>query len=63
MNKDSSKNQITRNEALKKMGKYAAITAVGTFFILSPKKAHASSPPDPGNRVQQEGPEDVFETN
>lgn len=48
MNKDNSNNQITRKDALKKMGKYAAITAVGTFFILSPKKAHASSPPDPG---------------
>ena len=43
-----SKNQITRKEALKKMGKYAAITAVGTFLILNPKKAHATSPPDPG---------------
>ncbi|MCX7548851.1 hypothetical protein OS188_12900 [Xanthomarina sp. F1114] len=49
MNKDSSKNQITRNEALKRMGKYAALTAVGTFLILSPKKAHAQSVPlDPG---------------
>jgi hypothetical protein len=31
--------QITRKEALKKMGKYAAITAVGTFMILNPQKA------------------------
>ncbi len=49
MNKDNnSNNQITRKEALKKMGRFAAITAVGTFFILSPKQAHAQSPPDPG---------------
>ena len=40
--------QITRKEALKKMGKYAAITAVGTFMILNPKKAQADSPPDAG---------------
>ena len=33
---------------MKKMGKYAALTAMGTFLILNPKKAHASSPPDPG---------------
>lgn len=62
MNKDSSKNQITRNEALKKMGKFAALTAVGTFAILSPKKAHAQSGPlDPGGWKQgQEDPEDIF---
>ncbi|SNR30137.1 hypothetical protein SAMN06265371_1019 [Lutibacter agarilyticus] len=41
--------QITRKEAIKKMGKYAALTAAGTFLILNPKKAHAqSNPNDPG---------------
>ena len=31
------------------MGKYAALTAIGTFAILNPKKAQASSAPlDPG---------------
>ena len=30
------------------MGKYAALTAVGTFIVLNPKQAQASSPPDPG---------------
>jgi len=41
-------NKITRKEAIKKMGKYAAITAVGTFMILNPQKAQADSlPPDP----------------
>nr|WP_321222050.1 hypothetical protein [uncultured Psychroserpens sp.] len=48
MNKKSPQDQITRKEAIKKMGKYAALTAMGTFLILNPKKAHASSPPDPG---------------
>jgi len=35
---------ITRKEALKKAGKYAAVTAVGMILVLSPKKALASSP-------------------
>lgn len=48
MNKKISKDQITRKEAIKKMGKYAAMTAVGTFMILNPKTAQASSVPDPG---------------
>jgi hypothetical protein len=40
---------ISRKEAIKKMGKYAALTAMGTFMILSPKKAQAGSPaPVPG---------------
>ena len=44
------KSGISRNEAIKKMGKYAALTAIGTFAILNPKKAQASSaPPDPGS--------------
>lgn len=39
-------NDITRNEALKKIGnygKYAALTALGTYMILNPQKAQASS--------------------
>lgn len=36
---------ITRKEAIKKMGRYAGLTALGTLIILSPKKAQASSPP------------------
>ena len=48
MKRNSPQNQITSKEAMKKMGKYAALTAMGTFLILNPKKAHASSPPDPG---------------
>ena len=48
MKKDKIVNKITRNEALKKMGKYAALTTIGTFVILNPLKAQSSSPPDPG---------------
>lgn len=47
-NVNNQQDQITRKEAIKKMGKYAALTAIGTFIILNPKKAQASSPPDPG---------------
>lgn len=43
-----TKVEITRKEALQRMGKYAALTAVGTFLILNPKKAQANSTPDPG---------------
>tara|TARA_B110000093_G_scaffold42483_1_gene45449 strand:- start:4753 stop:4953 length:201 start_codon:yes stop_codon:yes gene_type:complete len=41
--------EISRKEALKKMstyGKYAALTALGTYLILSPEKAQAQSPLD-----------------
>ena len=47
---EKSASGITRKDAIKKMGKYAAFTAVGTFMILNPKKAQAqSAPPSPGN--------------
>ena len=39
------KTGITRKQAIKKMGKYAALTAIGTFAILNPKKAQAGSTP------------------
>jgi hypothetical protein len=43
---------ISRKEALSKIGnygKYAALTALGTYMILNPQKAQASSPlDDPG---------------
>ena len=48
MKKDNSTDKLTRKDALKKMGKYAALTAVGTFVILNPLKAQSSSvPPSP----------------
>ena len=49
MNKENknTKNQITRKEALSKMGKYAALTAIGTFIALNPRKSQALSLPPP----------------
>ena len=44
-----NKENISRKEALGNMGKYAAMTALGTFIILNSKKAQAQSPPDPGD--------------
>ena len=49
--KNTHKEEISRKEALKKIGnygKYAALTAIGTYTILNPKKAQASSPGAPG---------------
>ena len=46
---DKQNENITREQALKKLGRYAGLTALGTFMILSPKKAQAqSNPPPPG---------------
>lgn len=50
MKKTNIENQgkeINRKEALKKIGnygKYAALTALGTYMILNPQKAQAASP-------------------
>ncbi|CAM1354365.1 hypothetical protein [Tenacibaculum insulae] len=56
-NKKSNKNneEISRKEALKKLGgygKYAALTALGTYMILNPQKAQAQSPESPGGGFQ-----------
>tara|TARA_B110000967_G_C18541895_1_gene391049 strand:+ start:306 stop:482 length:177 start_codon:yes stop_codon:yes gene_type:complete len=43
--------EITRKEAITKIGnygKYAALTALGTYIILNPQKAQAASPEEPG---------------
>ena len=43
--------EISRKEAIKKIGnygKYAALTALGTYLILNPQKAQAASPEAPG---------------
>jgi hypothetical protein len=40
--------EISRKDALKRMGnygKYAALTAIGTYVMLSPQRAQASSVP------------------
>jgi hypothetical protein len=42
---------ISRKKAIKKIGnygKYAALTALGTYLILNPQKAQAASPETPG---------------
>ena len=54
MNKEiKQNNDISRKEALSKIGlygKYAGLTALGTFLILQPKKAQATSAGDePGS--------------
>ena len=50
-NTQNKTEEISRKDALKKMGnysKYAALTALGTYLILSPQKAQAQSPEAPG---------------
>lgn len=42
--KKENNDLINRNQAIKKMGRYAGLTALGTFMILSPKQAQAQSP-------------------
>ena len=47
----TSQENITRKQAIKKIGnysKYAALTAIGTYMLLNPKTAQASSPSQPG---------------
>lgn len=43
--------KISRKDALQKIGnygKYATLTALGTYILLNPKGAQAASPEDPG---------------
>lgn len=51
-NTQNKEQEITRKDAIKKIGnygKYAALTALGTYMILNPQKAQAVSvPADPG---------------
>ena len=47
---ENTKN-ISRKDALKKIGnygKYAGLTALGTYMIFNPQKAQAQSPEMPG---------------
>ncbi|MDX6746811.1 hypothetical protein SHK09_08405 [Polaribacter sp. PL03] len=49
--KTTNNEEITRKEAINKIGsygKYAALTALGTYLILTPQKAQAQSPEPPG---------------
>ena len=48
-NTQDKKQEITRKEAIQKIGnygKYAALTALGTYIMLNPKKAQANSNPE-----------------
>ena len=50
-NTQDKNEEITRKNAIKKIGnygKYAALTALGTYLILSSQKAQAASPEAPG---------------
>ena len=48
MSQKQNNNDITRKEAIKKMGSYAAFAALGTMIMLNPQKAQAlSGPPGP----------------
>ena len=46
-NKEQHSKDITRKDAIKKMGSYAAFAALGTMMILNPQKAQAQSGIDP----------------
>ena len=47
--KNTNNKNISRKEAIKKMGSYAAFAALGTMIMLNPQKAQAQSgPPNPG---------------
>ena len=48
--KKNNHQEISRKDALNKIGnygKYATLTALGTYIMLNPKKAQASSPSNP----------------
>ena len=42
-NEEINPSEITRKQAIKKMGKYGALISLGTFMILNPKQAQAMS--------------------
>ena len=44
-NKEQHSKDISRKDALKKMGSYAAFAALGTMIMLNPQKAQAQSGP------------------
>jgi len=49
---ENNSQDISRKDALKKIGscsQYAALTALGTYLVLNPQKAQASSPAAPGS--------------
>ena len=55
-NKEQHSKDISRKDALKKMGSYAAFTALGTMIMLNPQKAQAvSGPPGQGGNWGNSG--------
>lgn len=55
-NKEQHSKDISRKDALKKMGSYAAFAALGTMIMLNPQKAQATSgPPDQGGGWRNSG--------
>ena len=56
-NKEQHSKDISRKDALKKMGSYAAFAALGTMIMLNPQKAQAVSapPPDMGGGFPNSG--------
>ena len=50
----SPKHEITRKEALKKAGKYAAFTAATMMMILKPTNAAAQTSPDSSPRAPRD---------
>ena len=45
----TNKDKISRKKAIKKLGKYAGLTAIGTILLLTPNESAAlSNPPNPG---------------
>ena len=55
-NKEQHSKDISRKDALKKMGSYAAFAALGTMIMLNPQKAQAvSGPPGQGSGFPNSG--------
>ena len=54
-NKENQSKDITRKQALKKMGTYATFAALGTMVMLNPLKAAQPSPPDGFSGGNQNG--------
>ena len=54
-NEEINPSEITRKQAIKKMGKYGALISMGTFMILNPKKAQAMSAAGGGSDSDDSG--------
>ena len=54
-NKKNPSKDITRKDALKKMGTYATFAALGTMVMLNPLKAAQQSPPEGFSGGNQNG--------